>query len=234
MAGVRMDKRIVKILLLVSLAGAIVALRLSPLGSLLTFDNLKQHRESLVLLVQGHYWLSVISFVAIYVLAVALSIPGAVILTLAGGFLFGAPATTLYVNIAATAGATIAFLSARYLLGDSVQRKYQAQLFRFNQEIERNGTNYLLTLRLIPLFPFFLINFLSGLTQVPLRVFLWTTMVGIIPGTAVYAFAGQQLGSINSLSEVLSGKIFTAFVVLALFTTAPIIGKYIQRKSPTT
>ncbi len=214
-----------KIFLLLLLVALIVLARYSPLGSVLTFENLKQHRESLIAFVRSNYLTSATAFIAVYVLTTALSIPGAVILTLAGGFLFGTVASTLYGDVGATAGASLAFLSARYLVGNRLQERYQSQLKRFNDEIERNGTSYLLVLRFIPVFPFFLINFLAGLTKIPIRTFFWTTAVGIIPGTAVFAFAGQQIGSINSLSEVLSRKVLGAFVVLALFTLAPVAWK---------
>ncbi len=214
-----------KIFLLLLFIAAIVLIRYSPLGSVLTFENLKQHRESLIAVVRSNYAASAATFIVVYVLTTALSIPGAVILTLAGGFLFGTLASTLYVDAGATAGASLAFLSARYLVGNRLQEKYQSQLQRFNGEIERNGTSYLLVLRFIPVFPFFLINFLAGLTKIPIRTFFWTTAVGIIPGTAVFAFAGQQIGSINSPSEILSKQVLAAFVVLALFTLTPVLWK---------
>lgn len=220
-----------QLILLFLLGGLIVLARYSALGTIVTFENLKQHRESLFLVVHGHYWLSVISFISLYTFATSVSLPGAVILTLAGGYLFGTLASTLYVNIGATAGASLAFLSARYLLGDRLQEKYHNQLKKFNDEIERNGISYLLTLRLVPVFPFFLINFLSGLTRIPLRTFVWTTSLGIIPGTVVYAFAGQQIGSLNSPSEILSKRMITAFAVLALFALVPAIWKRAQRRN---
>jgi uncharacterized membrane protein YdjX (TVP38/TMEM64 family) len=226
---VYMNKQNKRIIVLVLFIAAIVFIRYSPLGGLFTFENLKQHRASLFLYVQDHYWLSVLFFIAIYVLVAALSLPGAAVLTLAGGFLFGTLSSTVYVNVGATTGASFAFLSARYLLGKGLQEKYESQLRKFNSEIERSGTSYLLTLRFIPVFPFFLINFLSGLTTIPLRTFIWTTSLGIIPGTAVYAFAGQQIGSLNSLSEILSKRVVAAFVVLALFALVPAIVKRVKK-----
>jgi len=218
-----MTKQKKQILLLVLFIAVIAVLRWSPAGKVLTFDNLKQHRDLLITLVQDHYGLTVMLFIGVYILAAAFSIPGAVILTLGGGFLFGTTAATVYVNIGATAGASLAFLSARYLLGERLQEKYQSQLDTFNAEIAKNGARYLLTLRFIPVFPFFLINFLSGLTKVPFKTFVWTTSLGIIPGTAVFAFAGRQLGTINSLSEILSRKVIIAFVILALFAIFPVV-----------
>lgn len=225
-------KRKKQMLLLAAFVGVIAALRYSPLGDFFTFENLVQHRAELVAFVREHYASSVVFFILTYVLVVALSIPGAVILTLGGGFLFGVPACTLYVNAGATAGAVLAFLSARHLLGNSLQEKYASQLKKFNEELARNGISYLLTIRFIPVFPFFLINFLSGLTKVPLRDFAWTTSVGIIPGTVVYAFAGRQLSTLNSAGDILSGRILLAFAALALFSLFPVILKRLRGKTP--
>ena len=216
-----MNKQKKNILILILFVAVLLAVRQSPLGSMLTFDNLKQHREELLALVQDHYSLSVVLFVALYIVVTGLSIPGAVVLTLAGGFLYGTGLATLYVNLGATAGAVLAFLVARYLLGRQLQDKYRQQLDRFNQEMELSGSRYLLTLRLIPIFPFFLINFLSGLTRVPLRTFAWTTAVGIIPGTIVFAYAGRQLGSIESPADILSTKVVLALMLLAGFALIP-------------
>jgi uncharacterized membrane protein YdjX (TVP38/TMEM64 family) len=228
-----MSKQKKRVLLLVSFIAVLIIVRFSPLGGLFTFENLQQHRESLLLVVKEHYWLAVLSFICLYILAASLSIPGAAVLTLAGGLFFGTLASTLYVNLGATTGATFAFLAARYLLGNRLQEKYQTQLGKFNTEIERSGTSYLLTLRLIPVFPFFLINFLAGLTAIPLRTFIWTTSIGIIPGTALYAFAGQQIGSLNSLSEILSKRMIAVFVVLALFALVPVLIKRITGRNNT-
>ncbi len=225
MALTAQKKRIVLFLLFI---GVVVLIRYSPAGSLLTFENLKQHREGLVGFVRHNYAGAALAFIALYILTTALSIPGAGILTLSGGFLFGTIASTMYVIVGATTGASLAFLSARYLFGNRLQDKYQIQFRRFNEEVERNGAHYLLVLRFIPLFPFFLINFLSGLTKIPIKTFIWTTAVGIIPATAVFAFAGQQIGSINSLSEILSGRVLAAFGVLALFTLVPVIWKRLR------
>lgn len=218
-----MNKQRKNMLLLVLFLAAIIAVRLSSLGSVLTFDNLKHHREELLLLVRGHYTFSIVLFVLLYIVVTALSVPGAVVLTLGGGFLYGTAPATLYVNLGATTGAVLAFLSARYLLGQQLQNKYQKQLDRFNREMETEGWRYLLTLRLIPIFPFFLINFLSGLTRVRLRTFAWTTALGIIPGTAVFAYAGRQIGSIDSPADILSLKVIMAFLFLACFALFPAV-----------
>ena len=223
-----MNKTTKKIFILILFIIAILAIRYSPAGSILTFENLKQHRESLLGIVQNRYGFSVAFFIVVYILVTSFSIPGAFVLTIAGGFLFGTLVGTLFVDIGATTGATLAFLSARYLLGNRVQERYSVQLKKFNEELEKNGTHYLLTLRFIPVFPFFLINFLSGLTKIPVKTFIWTTAIGIIPGTVVFAFAGRQIGTINTPSEILSAKVLAAFAVLALFALIPIIVKRIK------
>jgi len=217
-------------ILFVLLIAVIVGLRFSPVGSALTFENLKQHRDSLLAFVQARYGLSVACFIATYLVATALSLPAGLVLTLAGGFLFGAPAGVFYVMIGATMGATIAFLSARYVLGKRLQEKYRDALKKFNEEFERNGISYLLTLRLIPIFPFFLINFLVGLTKVPLKTFVWTTALGIMPATAVFAFAGRQLGTIAAASDLLSGKTALVFAALGFLVLVPAVYKRLLAK----
>ena len=127
-----MSKQKKRVILLVCFIAVIVIVRSSPLGGLFTFENLQQHRESLLLFVKDHYWLSVLSYICLYILVASLSLPGAAVLTLAGGFLFGTSASTLYVNIGATTGASFAFLVARYLLGNRLQEKYQGQLSKFD------------------------------------------------------------------------------------------------------
>jgi uncharacterized membrane protein YdjX (TVP38/TMEM64 family) len=219
-----------KTLILLVLLGVIIAVRMSGIGEVLTFENLQQNKSSLLAYVQDHLALSIVVYVAAYVVVTAFSIPGATIMTLAGGFVFGTVPTVLCVNLAATTGAVLAFLSARYLLGTRIQERYREQLATFNREMERNGPRYLLTLRLLPVFPFFLVNFLSGLTRVSLRTFIWTTSLGIIPGSVVYAFAGQQLETVRSLGDILSLKVLIAFGVLALFTFIPPLMKRFRKK----
>ncbi len=220
----------VQLFFVAMLIGAIAVLRYSPVGDFLTFENLMRHRETLLFSVQNHYVLSMILFIMVYTFAVGASVPGAEILTIAGGFLFGTVFAVVYVNIGATAGSVLAFLSARYLLGTSLQRKYQAQLLAFNEEIAKNGSTYLLTLRLIPVVPFFLVNFLSGLTKIPIRTFVWTTSLGILPASAIYAFAGKQLRTMQSPSEIFSINIMLVFAALVLFSMLPIVIKHIQKK----
>jgi uncharacterized membrane protein YdjX (TVP38/TMEM64 family) len=161
-------------------------------------------------------------FILIYILQTAFSLPGATIMTLAGGFIFGSLWATLYVNIGATTGATLAFLAARYLFHEWVERKFGDRLGPIQEGFAKNAFSYLLTLRLIPLFPFFLVNLLSGLTRVKVSTYVAATAVGIIPGSFVYTFAGRQLGTINTLSELASPRLILAFSLLGLLILVPV------------
>lgn len=210
-----------RILVILLIAAVVIGVRLSPAGHFLSFENLKTEQAVLLAWVRQHTVLSVAAFICLYIAVTALSIPGAAVLTMAGGSLFGALATTIYVNAGATAGAVLAFLGARYLFGNWLHDRYGDRMAAFDHDIRKNGARYLLGLRLLPVFPFFLINILAGLTAVPLGTFLWTTAVGIIPGTAVYAFAGQELSRIGSPAEILSARVALALSVLALATVLP-------------
>jgi len=219
-----------KILIALIIAAAIVSIRLFGLDHLLSLETFRQYRDQLQAFTAQHYLPTVAIFILIYIAAVALSIPGATILTLTAGFLFGFFGV-IYVNIGASAGAILAFLAARYLIGDWVQKRYGEKLAAFNKEIAENGYNYLLTLRFIPLFPFFLINIFAGLTRVPLTIFAWTTIIGILPGSFVYIYTGRQLGVIDKPGDILSWQIILAFVLLGLLVLSPVvIKKFMKQK----
>jgi uncharacterized membrane protein YdjX (TVP38/TMEM64 family) len=169
------------------------------------------------------------AFIAIYIIQTALSLPGAAILSLAAGAIFGAVMGTMYVNIGATVGATLAFLVARYLFHDVIQKKFGPRLEKINRELETRGFNYLLFLRLVPLFPFFLINLGSGLTNMPLRTFILGTVVGIIPGSFVFCNAGASLAAITSMNEVASPRVLGSFALLGLFALVPVLYQKMKR-----
>jgi uncharacterized membrane protein YdjX (TVP38/TMEM64 family) len=202
---------------------AIGAFFFFDLKTYLSLDTLKDNRDSLLVFTQDHYVPAVVLFILIYVLQTSFSLPGATIMTLAGGFLFGSLWGPLYVNIGATTGATLAFLAARYLFHQWVERKFGDRLGPIQDGFAKNAFSYLLTLRLIPFFPFFLVNLLSGLTRVKVSTYVVATAVGIIPGSVVYAFAGRQLGTINSLSELVSPRLLLAFSLLGLLMLIPVI-----------
>ncbi|MDX2252347.1 MAG: TVP38/TMEM64 family protein [Nitrospira sp.] len=219
-----------KIVIAAAIAGAIAAFLYFNLGQYLALDTLKQNRDQLLAYTETNYAISVGLFILTYIVVTGLSLPGAVILTLAGGFLFGGIFGTLFVNLGATTGATLAFLAARYLLRDWVEQKFGKWIGPVQEGFTKNAFSYLLTLRLIPLFPFFVVNLVSGLTRVSIGTYAAATAIGIIPGSFVYAYAGRQLGSINTLKEIASPNVIGAFVLLGLFALIPIVYKKITAK----
>ncbi len=212
-----------KIVIALVIACAVGAFFYFDLGRVLSLDALKQNRDQLLAFTETHYAASVALFILAYIAVTGLSLPGAVILTLAGGFLFGAVFGTLFVNLGATSGATLAFLAARYLLRDWVEQKFGRWVEPLQQGFAKNAFSYLMTLRLIPLFPFFVVNLVSGLTRMSVGRYAAATALGIIPGSFVYAYAGRQLGTINSLKEIASPQVIAAFVLLGLLALVPIL-----------
>jgi uncharacterized membrane protein YdjX (TVP38/TMEM64 family) len=200
------------------------------LGKYLTLASLKSNRDALVGFRESHQVAMVAIFIVAYIAQTALSLPGAAILSLAAGAIFGAVMGTVYVNIGATIGATLAFLVARYLFHDLIQNKFGPRLEKINRELETRGFNYLLFLRLVPLFPFFLINLGAGLTRVPLRTFFFGTMIGIIPGSFVFCNAGASLATIASLNEVATPRVLGSFALLGLFSLVPVLYQKFKRK----
>ncbi len=201
---------------------AISAFFYFDLGQYLSLESLKANRNLLLDYTQTHYFLAATTFILVYILQTTFSLPGGAILTLTGGFLFGSVTGTLLVNIGATIGATLAFLAARYLLRDWVEHKFGDRLGPIQAGFAKNAFSYLMTLRLVPAFPFFLVNLVSGLSRVNLGTYMLATSLGIIPGSFVFAFAGRQLGSINSLSEIASPSVLLAFSLLGLLALMPI------------
>ena len=219
-----------KIMMAVAIAVAISAFFYFDLGRFLSLNALKENRDHLLAFTEANYVAAVVLFIVVYIAVTGLSLPGAVILTLAGGFLFGSVFATLFVNVGATTGATLAFLAARYLLRDWVEQKFGNTLGPIQAGFSKNAFNYLMTLRLIPLFPFFLVNMVSGLTRVSLGTYVTATAIGIIPGSFVFAYAGRQLGSINSLQEIASPNVLLAFTLLGLLAMVPVLYKKFANK----
>lgn len=220
-----------KIITVVVIACGIGLFFYLDLGRFLSLEALKANRDQLLAFTDANYSAAVILFILLYIAVTGLSLPGAVILTLAGGFLFGSVPATLYVNIGATAGATLAFLAARYVLRDWVEEKFGKWLEPLQQGFAKNAFSYLMTLRLIPLFPFFVVNLVSGLTRVSVGTYVAATALGIIPGSFVYAYAGRQLGTINSLKEIASPRVLGAFVLLGALALVPILYRRLSAKA---
>jgi len=228
----KMNKLLQKILIGVVLLSAVVAFRVFDLGQYLTLSYIKASQERFALLYAQHRLMVILGYGVIYVLATSLSLPGAVVLTLAGGALFGLWTGVLTVSFASSIGATLACIVSRFILRDWVQAKFGDKLKTVNAGIEKEGAFYLFTLRLIPIFPFWLINLVMGLTKMPLRRFYWTSQVGMLPGTIVYVNAGKELAKIESLSGVLSPGLIISFTVLGIFPIAAkkILSLYQKKK----
>jgi uncharacterized membrane protein YdjX (TVP38/TMEM64 family) len=220
----------VKGLIFMLLTGAIIAFFYFDLDRYLSLKALKVHRDSLLTFTEAHYASAVALFIGAYTLITGLSLPGAAIMTLAGGFLFGSVLGTLYVNLGATTGATLAFLASRYLLRDWVERQFSQQLDTFQRGFAESAFHYLITLRLIPIFPFFLVNLLSGLTRVSVATYIAATTIGIIPGSFVYAYAGRELGTLNSIAEIATPRVLLAFTLLGLLALVPVVYRKLSSK----
>lgn len=192
------------------------------LGALLTLDNLKASRDALQARVQADPLSTATLFFAVYVAAAALSIPGAAILTLAAGAMFGSAWGLLLVSFASGLGALLAFLVARHLLRDAIQVRFGRSLAPINEGVRKDGVYYLFTLRLVPVFPFWLINLLMGLAPIGAGRFYLVSQVGMLPGTGVYINAGTQLAAIQSAGDILSPGLLGSFVLLGLF---PLLAK---------
>jgi uncharacterized membrane protein YdjX (TVP38/TMEM64 family) len=217
-----------RIWIAVAIVALLAALRLTPLAELFSLETLARHREALTAYVEAHHLLAAATFVAIYVAVVALSLPGATVMTLAGGFLFGAATGTALTVVAATIGATLVFLFARRIFGADALDRFGPRAQRLAAAIRREAASYLLVLRLVPLFPFVLVNLVPAFAGVRLPVFVLTTLFGILPGSAVYSLAGAGLGDVLEaggsfeISRVLTPQVLAALLGLAALSLAAI------------
>lgn len=216
-----MKRLIIAALLLAGLA----AWFLLDLGQYLTLETLKQQHDTMAALYRDDPLLVVAVYFSVYVVLTALSVPGAAIMTLAGGAIFGTATGTLIVSFASSLGATLAFLASRYLFRDAVQARLGARLRAVNEGVARDGAFYLFSLRLVPVFPFFAVNLLMGLTPIRTWTFYWVSQVGMLLGTVVYVNAGTQLAGISALSDVASPGLLASFAALGLL---PWVGKWIM------
>ena len=203
------------------------------LGQYLSLDYLKQQHESITQFYADNTFLTIGVFFAAYVAVAALSLPGAAILTLAAGAIFGFWTGLVLVSFASTAGATLAFLFSRFMFRDSVQNRFGSQLSAINKGVKAEGAFYLFTLRLIPAVPFFVVNLLMGLTPIKTGIYAIVSQVGMLPGTAVFVNAGSQLSKINSPGDILSPSLIAAFALLGIFpiVAKKLIGLYKKRSA---
>jgi uncharacterized membrane protein YdjX (TVP38/TMEM64 family) len=228
-----MDKKLLhRLLIVAAIIGAVVLFQTLGLGQYLTLDYLKGSQDKFTELYSENRLGVIGTYLAVYIVVAALSLPGAAVMTLAGGFIFGFWVGLVLVSFASSIGATLACFVARFLLRDWVQKKFDSKLAAINRGIEREGAFYLFSLRLVPIFPFFVINLAIGLTRMNLLTFCWVSQIGMLPGTMVYVNAGKELGKVESLSGILSPGLVLSFVILGLFPiTAKKLLNFYTKKS---
>ncbi len=220
-----------KVILLLLLAAAVALFFILELDQYLTLSYIKSQQEALQSFTRQHTFLTLLAYAGAYIAASALSLPGAAVMTLAGGALFGFWPALVVISFASSIGATLACLVSRYVLRSWVQQRFATPLSRIDSGITTEGPFYLFTLRLVPVFPFFLVNLGMGLTSLPLRTFYWISQLGMLPGTAVYVNAGRELGQLESLSGILSPSLLASFALLGLFPLgARLLAKRLRAK----
>ena len=198
----------------------IVGLLSSGVQDFLSLDALRENRETLLTIVAGNYVAAAALFMVIYIAAVTFSIPGAVWLSIAGGFVFSAGPATVYIVVAATIGATLVFLLARYVLGDILRQKAGGAVDHMRAGFQENALSYMLVLRLVPLFPFFIVNLVPAFLNVPIRVYVVGTALGIVPGTFVFAWIGSGVGAVFDVG----GDVDPGAILLQPNVIGPLLG----------
>lgn len=229
-------EQIKKISIVVFILLLVVLFKVLGLNQYLTLDYLKEQQAHFMQLYAENKIPVIAGYMLIYIVVTALSLPGAAVMSLAGGGMFGLLAGTVIVSFASSIGATLACLVARYLLRDWVQKKFGDKLVKINRGIEKEGGFYLFSLRLVPVFPFFVINLVMGLTSIRMVTYYWVSQLGMLPATIVYVNAGKELAELESLSGILSPGLIFSFALLGLLPiiTKKLLGLYKKRRSATT
>ncbi|MBF0287740.1 MAG: TVP38/TMEM64 family protein [SAR324 cluster bacterium] len=222
----------IKIGILLAISTGIIVFFIFDLQQYLTLDYLRNSKELFAQQNAEHPFLTIGIYIIIYMAVTALSLPGAVVMTLAGGTLFGLVKGTIAVSFASTIGATVAMLVARTLMRDYVQGKFHKQIQVINKKIEEEGSFYLFTMRLVPAFPFFVINLVMGLTPMRVFTFAWVSQVGMLAGTIVYVNAGSELGKIESLGDIASPQLLLSFALLGVLPLLlkKLVGHFSQKQ----
>ena len=213
-----------RVLLLLLIASAIAAFFLAGWHHEFSFESIKHRRDWLKHEVEQHLIITAAVYFGVYLAVAALSLPVSTAVSLVGGFLFDFWLGVLLVSFASTTGSTLAFLSSRYLFRDFVQRRFARWLDAANRGLEKDGPYYLLTLRLVPLVPFFIVNLVMGLSRMPARTFWWVSQLGMLPATCIYVNAGKQLGDINSPQDIVSLRLLLSLALLGL---APLVFRWL-------
>jgi uncharacterized membrane protein YdjX (TVP38/TMEM64 family) len=216
-----MHKNTIRKLIIIAVIVAVIAIfRIFHLDDYLTLSYIKESQQRFTALYREHRFLVIGAYMGLYIIVAALSLPGAGLMSLAGGALFGLWVGTFVVSFASAIGATVACFVSRFILRDWVQRRFKDWFVVIDEGIAREGAFYLFTLRLIAIIPFFVINLVMGLTKMPLRTFYWVSQLGMLAATVVFVNAGKELGRINSLSDILSPGLLISFALLGIFPLA--------------
>ena len=213
----------------------IILFKIFGLDQYLTLSYLKEQQANFSRLYAENRVMVIAGYMLIYITVTSLSLPGAAVMTLAGGGLFGLITGTIVVSFASTIGATFACIVARYLLREWVQNKFGDKLTKINEGMEKEGGFYLFSLRLVPIFPFFVINLVMGLTPIRIITYFWVSQLGMLPGTIVYVNAGKELAKLDSLKGILSPTLLISFALLGLLPiiTKKLLGLYKARREQT-
>ncbi len=202
------------------------------IGQYLTLEGLKENREWLLTFYQSNKLGTILAFLLVYIITMALAIPAAPIMTLGAGLVFGPWLGAFLVNMGDTLGAILGFIAARFLIRDWLENKFQSSIAAFNKKIEKNAGKYILFVRMVPIMPFFMVNILSGLTQISLRTFAFATLFGSLPITFVFVGAGSRLATINSVEEIATPGTMGILLALGIAVLAPgLYNTWKQKKS---
>ncbi|MGE0010556.1 MAG: TVP38/TMEM64 family protein [Candidatus Babeliales bacterium] len=223
-----MNVSIKRVVIAVGLILFMILLRFMHIGDYINFDFFLQHKQHVADFIASWPIGSRLIYMLAYILVVAFAIPISIILTVVGGYFFGAIQATLFTVFSATVGAFISFLVFRYLLYDTMQAKYGKQLEPLTKNITQHGSNYILFLQLLPITPFGFIVIAASLAGIASWTFIWATAVGILPGSFIYAYAGQELGSLDSFAGIFAPKFVIPLVLLALLALVPIILRHFK------
>lgn len=223
--------------LLILILALLITFKLSGLDAYLSFANLQRYQDKLIFWTNANYLITVVTYCFVYIISVAVSIPGAVILTLLGGLLFGNVLGTLYVVISATIGATLLFIAVKTAFADQITNRASSWVAKMQSGFQEDAFSYLLTLRLIPIFPFWVVNIVPALLGVKLKAYFIATFFGIIPGSAIYVAIGSGLGKTiannqaPNLKIIFEPQILIPLIALGVIALSPILyKKYFKNK----
>jgi uncharacterized membrane protein YdjX (TVP38/TMEM64 family) len=220
-------------LILLGIVGFFFIARYFNVNTYLTLENIRYHADVIASFIERRYWTSVFIFWCLYVFENVFALPLAASLTVAAGYFYGVLPAIVFTIVAATSGAIVLFYMARYLFGNGLQKKYAERLNGFNRAFKEQGAYYLLSVRLTPIIPFVVVNIFAGLTLVPVSTFIWTTALGMIPVTIVYACAGQQLQSIVSVGDIFTLRILVILAILAFIALLPVVVQHYRNNRNT-